>query len=97
MRRTINKIPGRVFRANAHPDFRQVRSLYCFVPDKFLVGGKFDETAFMNSAWPSINCGSNPNGIGSHIFPDVSSPVPLDESTTELVEFLTKLRRYIPA
>ena len=51
----------------------------------------------MNSAWPSINCGSNPNGIGSHIFPGVSSLVPVDESTPEFEEFLKKLHQYIPS
>ena len=97
MHSIINRIPGRIFRADAQQDYRSLRPLYCFVPEKFFVGGKFDETAFMDSAWPSINCGSNPNGIGSHIFPHVSSLVPVDESTPEFEEFLKKLHQYIPS
>ena len=95
MRRTINGVLGRIFRADAHPDYRVLRPLYCFVPDSFFPCGNYNESAFMDSEWPSINCAVNPHGIGSHIFPDITSSVPEEESTPELDEFLVNFRRYL--
>jgi hypothetical protein len=92
--RIITGIVGRIYWADAHPDYRTLRPLFCFVPEIFFTGEKFDEKAYGESAWPRVNCGSNPNGIGSHLYPDLRSPVLEKESSPELEDFLDNLGRH---
>lgn len=88
MRLVIEGRAGRIFHAEAQPDFLRIRPLYCFVP----TGIKRSEYA--NSRWPAINSAANPNAIGSHLFPNWKRPVHSSESPT-FKQFLENLPKFI--
>lgn len=88
MRFVVHGQTGQIYQAKGHPDFQRARPLYCFVPH----GQNPD--SYMDSRWPSINAGANPNAIGSHVFPDVKRPVGnLDCPTLKL--FIHNLPKFI--
>jgi len=80
-------IPGRIFWSEGSTEPENLRSPV-FVPLDLLtpVKGKPTEvqldSAAYNKIWASLNCGASPVGIGSHLFPDLNSP--LQESEKEL-------------
>ena len=95
MRLLINGVQGRIYHAEAHPALRAVRPLYCFVPDFFATSGDFHRVAYIHSRFPSVNCGCNPHGIGSHVFPDMGSPLEQDFDEPVLHEFIRNLAAYV--
>lgn len=80
---------GQIYHAKGHPDFQRVRPLYCFVPHGQSPG------FYMDSRWPSINAGANPNSIGSHVLPDFNRPVSRNLRCPVLTAFLANIPRYI--
>lgn len=48
----------------------------CFVPESLIdAEGKLKRSAYLNEGWARLNCGSQPQGRGSHMFPDMETPV----------------------
>lgn len=82
---------GRVHHAAGHPALAKTRPVYCFVPETFFDGDGFQKGRYLISRWPSINCGVNPHGIGSHVIPDPFRPADLRSRCPVLREFLRQL------
>jgi len=87
---TANTI-GRVHHAVQNQAFGKTRPVYCYVPEEFFLPTGFDLRNYLMSRWPSINCGANPNAIGSHAIPDPGKPVPQKSRCLILREFLRRL------
>ena len=63
----------------------------CFVPESLIdAEGKLEETFYLNNGWARLNCGSQAQGHGSHMFPDMQQPVLEDqpEVTERIKTFL---------
>ncbi len=88
MRLVVEDTPGEIFFGEAHPDFLQLRPLYCFVPD----GTSYKN--YGDSRWPSINSGANPHAVGSHVLPNWSRPARNLDCPT-LKKFVENLPRFI--
>lgn len=80
-------IPGRIFWSEGSTEPENLRSPV-FVPLELLQQTKDKPPRFeLDSAnyrkiWASLNCAASPTGIGSHLFPDLQSP--LQESDKDL-------------
>ena len=92
-------IPGRIFWSEGSTEPKNLRSPV-FVPLDLLtpVKGKPAEvqldSAGYNKIWASLNCGASPVGIGSHLFPNLHSPLQESEKDLPLVRaFLDNLKQ----
>lgn len=88
-------IKGKIYKAYAQKDIQQTRPLYAFVPNEMVKDGKLDLHAYSSKRWDSINCGANKEAIGSHIFPDLSSPITQSELKTNplISQFLYRIKK----
>lgn len=62
----------------------------CFVPESLIEGEELNRAAYLEIGWARTNCGSQPQGQGSHMFPDMKKPV-LEETSEQknrIQEFL---------
>lgn len=82
---------GRIFYGIQHPAFRKTRPLYAFVPEHHFSSNEFQKNRYLLSRWPSINCGANPFGIGSHVVPDPLRSVSPRSRCNVLAEFIRRL------
>ena len=82
---------GRVHHAAQHPILGKARPIYCFIPEVHFGKTGYQKNLYLASQWPSINCGANPNAIGSHVFPDTERPAKTRSRCPVLREFLTRL------
>lgn len=62
----------------------------CFIPEFLIEGGELDTNAYLDTGWARTSCGSQPQGCGSHMFPDMKKPVLEDtpEQTDRIKKFL---------
>jgi hypothetical protein len=81
---------GTIYHALAQKDIGKRRPMYTFVPEGMIKGGKLDATKYSASRWPSINCAANPTAVGSHLFPDITSPADPEECP----EFIKELQKF---
>jgi hypothetical protein len=58
------------------------------VPETCIQKGELNEDLYLKN-WARTNCGSQPQGYGSHMFPDLKKPVL--EANTEEKERVQKL------
>lgn len=91
MKLTVAGHYGRIHYTAGNPALRKTRPCYAFSPEEFFLPTGFDLRSYLISRWPSINCGANPNAIGSHAIPDPGKPVPLKTRCPILREFLRRL------
>lgn len=93
MHAIINQQIGRVHHAISHPSLVKTRPVYAFIPEGFFAESGFEKSRYLVSRWPSINCGANPNGIGSHVIPDAGKPVSIRSRCPILAEFLRRVEQ----
>ena len=91
-------ISGRIFWSEGSADPENLRSPV-FVPLEFLIPVKDRpaecqlDSANYRKIWASLNCGASPVGIGSHIFPNLNSPLKESEKELPIVRaFLDNLK-----
>jgi hypothetical protein len=86
---------GKLFHAQL--DRRLPHALFVFVPDKYLSETENGELLllkndYVKSGWAFRNAGANPDAIGSHIFPDLTKPIPKPHTEAQQA-FLKKLAK----
>ena len=91
-------IPGRIFWSEGSTEPENLRSPV-FVPLELLKPVKGQPAQFQldvaaySKLWASLNCGASPVGIGSHIFPNLNSPLRESEKELPIVRtFLDNLK-----
>jgi hypothetical protein len=91
MRVIIAQRTGRVHHAAGNPNLQITRPTYAFVPEEFFSKTGLDMSRYLASRWPSINCGANPNGTGSHVLPNPAKTANIRSRCRVLRKFLTRL------
>ena len=62
----------------------------CFVPESLIEDEELNRPLYLELGWARTNCGSQPQGEGSHMFPNVTNPVleETPEQEARVKEFL---------
>jgi hypothetical protein len=66
----------------------------CFVPNDLIQGGQLGEGPYVRQGWASLNIKAQQprNGIGSHLFPDLTKPFEDAEGCARMKERMEQLR-----
>ena len=91
MHAVINNQLGRIHHADCHLDLQKTRPTYCFIPEAFFGESGLDRSRYLESRWPSINAGANPDSIGSHVIPDLEAPANIRSRCLILKEFISRV------
>ena len=55
----------------------------CFIQESLINNeGNLNESLYLNNGWARLNCGTQPEGYGSHMFPNMKNPV-LEENSKQ--------------